>query len=230
MFQPVDFQLPVTQIPPLYTTQEEYCAIAVPFAENADDTFNYSFQDMQQNDERYRTYFKRNLPYYVFGSGLRSLNAFCLFNQNEDTLERRYFNQNYTIIAVPNPTACNMIGTDYPLFSNKIDNYNTPNFKDRAIRDNISQFGDQIGQIRDQNLKNITSNIRFTDGQRCRIDLRRRENEGNIETQTQNCECPGLEVIENPPKDSNSQIPVTDAPLSDASVTVAVTDAPSRQY
>jgi len=29
MFQPNDFQPPVAQIPPLFTTQEEYCAIAV---------------------------------------------------------------------------------------------------------------------------------------------------------------------------------------------------------
>jgi len=124
---------------------------------------------------------------------------------------------------------CYRCGTNYPLFANKINNYNTQDFKDRAIRDNISQFGDQIGQIRDQNSKNITTNIRFTDGQRCIINLRRRENLGNIETQTQNCVCPGLEVIE-PSKDSNSQVPVSDAPVSDASVTVPVTDAPGRQY
>ena len=223
MFQPNDYQPPVTEIPPLFTTQEEYCAIAVPFTENADDTFNYSFQDMQQNDERYRTYFKRNLPYYVFGSGLQSLDALCIFRQNEDTLERIYSNRNFEDTAA-NPNACNLIGTNYPLFANKINNYNTQDFKDSAIENNILIFINQIRQIRDQNLKTIRSVMRFTDGQRCVINLSRRENGGNIETQTTNCECPGLEVIENPPKDSNSQVPVTNPPESDSSVTVSITD------
>ena len=60
---------------------------------------------------------------------------------------------------------------------------------------------------------------------------------GNLQTEVTNCVCPGLEVIE-PPKDSNSQVPVTDAPVSDSSVTVpvtdpqmtaSITDAPGRQ-
>jgi len=223
MFQPNDFQPPVAEIPPLFTTQEEYCAIAVPFTENADDTFDYSFQDMQQNDERYRTLFDRILPYYVFGYGLLSLDAFCKFRQNEDTLERRYFNQNFDFAAA-NPTACNLIGTDYPLFANKIDNYNTPNFKNIAFQNNINVFINQTRQIRDQNLKTIKALIRFTDHQRCIIDLTRRENAGNLLTETTNCDCPGLEVIELS-KESNSQVPVPDAPVSDASVTVPVTDA-----
>ena len=238
MFQPFnDFEVPVAEIPPLFTTQEEYCAIAVPFTENADDTFNYSFQDMQQNDERYRTYFKRNLPYYVFGSGLQSLDALCIFRQNEDTLERIYSNRNFEDTVV-NPNACNLIGMNYPIFANKINNYNTLNFKNRAIENNISSLNNQIRQIRDQNLKTIRSFIRFTDQQLCRIDLTRRTDAvGNLQTEVTNCVCPGLEVIE-PPKDSNSQVPVTDAPVSDSSVTVpvtnaqmtaSVTDAPARQ-
>jgi len=235
MFQPPDFQTPATQIPPHYTTQEEYCAIAVPFIENADDTFNYSFQDMLQNDEVYRTYFEINLPFYQYGVGLQSLDSFCRLTYNENTLIIR-FNTNYAITA-PNPNACDLIDTNYPIFANKIENFRTPNFEDRAMGENISGFGNEIRQIRDQNLKIITSNILFTDQQICSIDLTRRENEGNIETQTQNCVCPGLEVIE-PSKNSNSQIAVTDAPVSDSSVTVpvtdvqmtaSVTDAPARQ-
>jgi len=224
MFQPNDYQPPVTEIPPLFTTQEEYCAIAVPFTENADDTFDYSFQDMQQNDERYRTIYGNIPPYYEFGIGLQSLDALCLFSQNEDTLERRYNNRNFENTAA-NPNACNMIGTNYPLFANKINNYNTQDFKNSAIENNILIFSNQIHQKRDQNLKRIRSVMRFTDGQRCVINLRRRENGGNIETQTTNCECPGLDVIVNPPEESNYQVPVTDAPVSDAFVTVPVTNA-----
>jgi len=188
MFQPVDFQPPVTQIPPLFTTQEEYCAVAVPFAENADDTFNYSFQEMLQNDEVYKTYFEIISPYYQYGIGLQSLDSFCRLILNEDELFR-ILNTNYAMTG-PNPNACHSIGTNYLIFANKIENFRTPDFEDNAIENNILGFTNEIGQIRDQNLKNITSNIRFTDGQRCRIDLTRRENLGNIETQTQNCVCP----------------------------------------
>jgi len=237
MFAPPNFQQPLmTQIPRLYTTQNEYCAVAEPFVARIDETFNYLFENMQQNEEVYRTNYGNIPPYYEFGIGLQSLDSYCRLIYNENTLEA-VSNRNYES-TVPNPNACNSLYTNYINLVNQLINYKTSEFKIEVKEQNIIGFINQIRQIRDLGVKYIGSNITFSDQQRCVINLTRRTDAvGNLQTEVTNCVCPGLEVIE-PPKDSNSQVPVTDAPVSDSSVTVpvtdpqmtaSITDAPGRQ-
>lgn len=230
MFEPPDFLLPVTKIPQLYTTQEDYCAVAVRFAEETDNTFNYSFGDMLQNNEIYKISVINSPPKYETGLGFYSLNAYCSFLFEENTLVGTSAT-NYDMLA-QNPNACQLLNTNYPNFLNKINTFLTPEYKNLISTNNIFAILSEIRQVRGQGKKYRRMDIRFTDQQYCQVNnIWSHQPDGSLQFENENCLCPIFETIEEP--GSNPQTPVVDeqiiAQTLGTSVTAPVTDEPNEQ-
>lgn len=220
MFEPPDFIPPLAQIPPLYTTQEDYCAVAVPFSETTDNTFNYKFEEMIQNDEKYKVLATNAPPKSETGVGFESLDAYCAFFFEQNALALILQTNYSNTVLIPN--ACNTLNQNHTIFLDKIKNIISEEFQNKLALNNILTFVNETKQNRITGEKEQEINIRFTDQQLCKVNNTwRRQLDGSVEIESQICMCPDLQT---PTVDEQIMAP-TDLPL----VTEPVTEEPIKQ-
>lgn len=188
IFEPEAEQQPqTTEVARLFATKNQYCRSAYEYAKQTDNIFNYSFDDMQQNEEIYKYgYNDGAFPDYDAFVALQSLNSGCYFKYIDMVLNFRSCTYD---LQFQNPTGCENLFQQYPLLYNKHINILTDDFKQFSRDRKINAFQTIIEQNRVYLNKQIRSAINFTDNQSCTVILQKNTRGDYLEN---TCICPGL--------------------------------------